>query len=378
MIPRRIPTSLITARKELKDFFRDPRSIILTLVLPVVLFPLLFWVLAERSPEAFGGQRIFTIGLSGEVPAFLSRTDPGYFLDDLDYPAAVEDQAGRRKLLFSRYDALVVSESGTVHYNNADPESLAAISYLHEASSNIDGREEQPQGEPAFSPAPLYHPEDAAGKLFLSLVLPFMVFIFASTCPLPVAADMSAGEKERLSLEPLLSTAAPRSGIITGKLLAAALAGCISVGAYFLGIFLSVLISPGILGEEAMKFSMNPAQYLVIVTLMLLATAFFAALELTAGFMTRSVREAQLLGMPLLFISMGAVYIAQSIDLQHVPLLIPHIPLINLGLVIREAALDRINSYHTAAAILWSLFYLICAAFVSVHRFKHESVLGGR
>ncbi|WP_158084143.1 ABC transporter permease [Marispirochaeta aestuarii] len=378
MIPRRIPAALITARKELKDFFRDPRSIILTLVLPVVLFPLLFRVLEERSPEASGRQRIFTIGLSGEVPDFLSRTDPGYFVDDIDEPAAAENDTERRRLLFSRYDAVVISESGTVYYNNADPESEAAVRYLQEASGSMDGKKKQLQGDSAFSAAPLYRPEDAAGKLFLSLVLPFMVFIFASTCPLPVAADMSAGEKERLSLEPLLCTAAPRSGIISGKLLAAALAGCISVGAYFLGISISVLISPEILGDEAMIFNIDPSQYLLILTLMLLATSFFAALELTAGFMARSVREAQLLGMPLLFVSMGAVYIAQSIDLQHVPLLIPHIPLVNLGLVIREAALDRVNPYHASAAILWSLFYLFCAAFASVHRFKHESVIGGR
>ncbi|WP_319561169.1 ABC transporter permease subunit [Marispirochaeta sp.] len=383
MIPARIYTALIVGRKELQDFFRDPRSIVLTLVLPVVLFPLLFWVLAERRPERPADGRVFTIALAGEDPDFLRRTDPGYFVHVLPDSSIAESEAERRKLLFGSFDAVIHYKGDAghktpiVYFNNADSNSAAAVSYLQHSPQKTEGRTQQQQEPAQFQTAPIYASEVAAGKMFLALVLPFMIFIFAATCPLPVAADLSAGEKERFSLEPLLSTAAPRSGIAAGKLLAAACAGCISVGAYFIGVYVSVLISPEIVGEQAMVFSFDASQFFITGTLIVLATAFFAALELTAGFMARSVREAQLLGMPLLFVSMGAVYVAQSVDLKHVPAIFPHLPLVNLGLVIREAALDRIDPSHAAFTIAWSIAYLFCAALASVHRFKHESVIGG-
>ena len=363
------------AVKELKDFFRDPRSLLLSLGLPLILFPLLFWVLNENQEETAGQERIYRIAVEAGV----------------DVPPAVRDSA-KVVLSFSEKaypfpwlsscDALLIKDSSPDHpvilYDNSDPVSIAAYSYLEPLftgqvlSPVIKETEQSPVNREPGAGRPLLAPDAAAGRMFLGLILPFIFFIFSITCPLPGAADLSSGEKERGSLEPLLSTAAPRSGIILGKLTAAALTGMCSVCAYFMGLLLSSLLSPGILGPQAMSFALSFSQAVLLLLLLIMMICLFTAIEICAGFITRSVREAQLLSMPLLMIGMGAVYVAQNLDLKDKSAVYSHIPLVNLALAVKEAALDRIIPWDMVIVFCWNLGYLALIALFAINMFQKE------
>ena len=310
-------TIAIVTRKELKDFFRDPRSLLLSLGLPLILFPLLFWVLDEGPRSEGASDRVYRIA-AVNLSALPLQIAESFFFEVTEMERA--DTAG----WFNRYDLLISEDikdrTLLITYDNADSLSLRAYQTIREILSPPGDREApgtvKEDQTAAFRGEPLFREERAAGTLFLGMILPFMFFIFAITCPLAGAADLSSGEKERNSLEPLLSTCAPRTGILLGKLTAGSITGFFSVGAYFLGCYLSYLITPDILGPENLTFFLLPGQILLLVLLMLVLTLLFTAMELTAGFLTRSVREAQLLSMPLLAIGMGAVYLSQNIDLN--------------------------------------------------------------
>jgi sodium transport system permease protein len=389
---RRGATLVTVALKELKDFFRDPRSLIISLLLPVLLFPILFLVLTREKPAGDADQFLFRVartGIAEEVSPSFDRLvrriliDQRLELENEDPSSAGNAPEPRELLLEGDYDLVLAgtddgSDNFVVVYNNADAESSAALGYLMRLSAEREALGEKSASEmqePVLPTESLYPPADAAGRMLLALVLPFMIFIFGATCPLPVAADLSAGEKERGSLEPLLSTAASRKDIVFGKLTAAFTVGSFSVAAYFAGVGISALINPTILGEEQMTFALRLPQFLLLLVLTLQITAVFAALEFTAGLLARSVREAQLMGMPLLIIAMGAVYTALNADLQAVPLFYAHLPLVNIALVIREAALDRIHPIHTLSAVIWGLIYLAAAAAAAVKMFQKESTL---
>ena len=146
-----------------------------------------------------------------------------------------------------------------------------------------------------------------------------------------------------------------------------------SVSAYLLGIYLSCRITPEILGEAAMVFSLSGPQLIILVMLLIFLSCLFAAIEIFAGFITRSVREAQLLAMPLLTVGMGAVYISQNLDLAGRAWFYIHIPLVNIALAVRETALDRILLSDIVTVFIWIICYLAFITFLAIRMFQKES-----
>ena len=395
MIPELLKTAILVLAKELKDLVRDPRSLILSLLLPLILFPLLFWVVSENDPQTAAEERRYRLAYPSalETSSLLDRLrkDPDFLLQPFPLdstlnglPGSSADRpAGHELFRRGDFDLLLIPDNEEMHqppillYDNSDKRSVGAYQHvqliLHEDA--VLPPAPAVALETRFTGIPLYPPEEAAGMIFLSLVLPFMIFIFGATCPLPIAADLSAGEKERGSLEPLASTAAPRSGIVLGKLAAAVVAGALSVTAYFGGVYLSSLISPAILGDEPMRFLLNPAHYMLLILLTLEITALFACLEFCAGLVARSVREAQLLGMPILILAMGAVYLATAVEPGATPTLYLHLPLVNLALAVRKTALMRISTLETVTSTLWAALYLAGAVVGAFQIFKREATL---
>lgn len=349
-----LDTTLTVFRKEIADLLRDPRTLILSVVLPLILFPLLFWILSQEEPLQPDSSDHYRIAYIGNELLSRNLVSPQFEL----FPVGEYDE----RLLFNAYHLILeIDETGqpTLHYDNIDPDSInAAVLYRSLAEST-----EKSAGPSAVETAgltlqPLLDPEVASGRLFLALLLPFMILIFAVSCPLPVAADLSAGERERGSLEPLLATAAPRAAIVAGKELALLAASLTSVGAYFLGVYLSYRYIPSIAGPEPMVLIIMFHQVIALVGIIIFATALFAALQLLLGTLTRSVREAQLSGMPLLILSMGAVYLAQNSRLYPFPTWKLHIPVVNLALLIRLVALDRFSFAQWTVVCAWLMVYI--------------------
>jgi sodium transport system permease protein len=365
----------IVVVKELKEFFRDPRSVLLSLVLPLILFPLLFWVLSGNEESSTEEAHFFHIGLERGI-----RKDQ--LIEDshvISYSYLEEPLPFNWR---NEYNAILktnpTGDIPLILYDNSDSLSLYAFSYIQSQYLPFYVGDGQSDGDPVavqIGPdigRPLFSQEEAAGKMFLGLILPFVFFIFSITCPLPGAADLSSGEKERGSLEPLLSTSAPRRGIILGKLSAASIIGICSVCAYILGILVSSHVTPEILGDEKMIFPLEGTQIAVLSFLLIGLTILFTAIEMCAGFITRSVREAQLLAMPLLMIGMGAVYTAQSLEIGHKSWGYAHIPLVNIALCIKEAALNRMILEDMVATFCWIIVYIVLMISLGIKMFQKE------
>jgi sodium transport system permease protein len=365
-----LPLWVVVLRKELLDIVRDRRSVIISLLLPLILFPSLFYTL--RDYRLVGGVEDGVINVQ-----FTGRNT-----EEAQSLAALL-KADERIVLSSQPPAdvqLSLNEDSRVElrYDNTDRSSISASHYVRQI---LSARSPQPQEESSSAAEttvillPKYERATARGRLFLSLVLPFMLFMFACTCPLPITADLSAGEKERGSLEPLLSTGIDRTGIIAGKLSAAAIAGFLSVCAFSLGVYISYRLSPSVVGDEPMNFLLPKLHYLFLFVLSLLLTIFYAAVELAAGIFTRSTKEAQLLGMPLLILSMACVYLAQSLDASTSSSYYYHLPLINIALVIREIAVGALNSHNLFVVGFWMLLYILTASIVAWWIFCRETAV---
>ncbi len=138
-----------------------------------------------------------------------------------------------------------------------------------------------------------------------SRILPFVVFIWALTGAFYPAIDLCAGEKERGTLETLLSSPAGRGEIVWGKLLAITL--------FSMATSLLNLASMGVTGlfvmpyVQGMGLPIGPPPLLASCWLLLALVpmaALFSALSLGLATMARSTKEGQYYLMPLLMLSM--------------------------------------------------------------------------
>lgn len=146
-----------------------------------------------------------------------------------------------------------------------------------------------------------------------SKVLPFVMLVWALTGAFYPAIDLCAGEKERGTLETLLSSPARRREIVWGKLLTISV---FSMGSAVLNL-MSMHVTAGIIvkqlaaqgtGELAQVLGPMPLSALGWLLLLLLPmAAFFSALALAVAALARSTKEGQYYLMPLLLVTLPLV-----------------------------------------------------------------------
>ena len=122
-------------------------------------------------------------------------------------------------------------------------------------------------------------------------LLPYLLLLLAFIGGMQLAIDATAGERERHSLEPLLTTPASREAIISGKILATAAFTLISLAVTLLAYRIAFAILPG----ERLDMSLDvPVAALAKLFVVILPIVMLGATLLTAlAAFARSHREAQ-------------------------------------------------------------------------------------
>jgi sodium transport system permease protein len=140
-------------------------------------------------------------------------------------------------------------------------------------------------------------------------MLPVMLLLWALTGAFYPAVDLCAGEKERGTLETLLSSPAGRGEIVLGKLLTVMLFSIVSAVLNLASIGLTAwLIVRGLPGFGPPP----PLAWLWLLLALLPISALFSALCLALAAFARSTKEGQYYLMPLLMVTLPLVVIPMS------------------------------------------------------------------
>lgn len=156
-------------------------------------------------------------------------------------------------------------------------------------------------------------PVSVRRAMLWSKILPFVMLVWALTGAFYPAIDLCAGEKERGTLETLLSSPARRNEIVWGKLLTVA---TFSVASALLNL-LSMHTTAGLIvrqlataGSSQAADALGPLPIHALgwlVLLLLPMAAFFSALALAVAALARSTKEGQYYLMPLLLVTLPLV-----------------------------------------------------------------------
>lgn len=147
------------------------------------------------------------------------------------------------------------------------------------------------------------------GSAIWAKILPMLLLLWALTGAFYPAIDLCAGEKERGTLETLLSSPAQRSEIVLGKLLTIMLFSVVTVILNLLSVGVSIWVALGhlkVLGPPPMLSAVW------LLAALLPISALFSALCLALAVFAKSTKEGQYYLMPLLLITMPLVILPMS------------------------------------------------------------------
>jgi sodium transport system permease protein len=193
-------------------------------------------------------------------------------------------------------------------------------------------------------------------------LLPYMFLIFCFTGAMYPALDMGAGEKERGTLETLLTAPVNRYQFLVGKTLTATLAGLFAAIVSILSIMGSVWFIediPQSILDTAMNI-LSPSVVGVLLSLLVPLTVFFAATQLSLSFYAKSFKEAQSTVSPLMIAVIFPAFlgILPGFSLNSTTALIP---VLNVALATKDALAGTLGMGHLALVYV-SLLVLAAAS----------------
>lgn len=223
-------------------------------------------------------------------------------------------------------------------------------------------------------------PPKKQSATILAFLIPMFLALWAALGGLNIAIDITAGEKERGTLEPLLTTAATRSSIVTGKYLAVSIMSLLAGLSSLTGIILSFVLLPNALGATYKNspfsdYSVSPATVLIMLLVVFLTAIIFAAIEVAIASYARSFKEGQSYLSPISLIVVIPPYLTMYKMPNELTDIYFVLPLVNAISILKELIYDIVNLQHLGLFIISSLVYIIISIKFAASMFENEKVL---
>ena len=385
----RLSSIWLLYRKEMLDTVRDRRTIVSMVLVPIVAMPLLF--LAMQTIISFvekrAGQEALTISVRGgdRLPGLLNAlAGAGFkFASQPDLKAAVESKAiaagveavvlpsGAKEVRIYADDTLQASQVASGKIRMALDQFKVNSSRLRLQALGVPEDVLSPFTVKRVDLAP---PKKMAGMVWGGMLGYVVVLLMFSGGMYP-AIDLTAGEKERRTLEMLLSSPAGRYEIILAKILAATTAIAITAVLSLSSLAVSLHYVDFGKGAKMLQGMTLDVRILALVALALLPTAIMAAsLMIGIALFAKSFKEAQSYLTPLVMAVVFPLVAGMLPGIQLSPAL-AMVPLFNVCQLIKEIFQGDFNRLSFAITMASNLVYAGIAFLAAVQVFKSEKVL---
>lgn len=222
--------------------------------------------------------------------------------------------------------------------------------------------------------APTIEAEEATTGAFSTLV-PLILILMTIAGGVYPAIDLTAGERERGTLEMLAAAPVPRIAILAGKYVAVVTVAVLTALVNLLGMAIT-LAATGMSGLVMGAGGFDPLILLQVFGLLVLFASFFSAVLLALTSFARSFKEAQAYLIPLMLFSLAPGLLALTPGLQlSLPLAVT--PLVNMVLLARDVMAQNVEVVPAIIAIVATILYAAAAVSVAASIFGADAVLYG-
>ena len=372
-------------KKELREMFRDKKSLAMMLVIPIFI-PLI------------------VIGMSAVFEGTMNMPITDYNTIGFDYELNnVEESIAQELQINPVYDTesrleekflsgeidLYVTKDGevyTMHGSDTDTTQYASglvesyfdayKAYLQTdylANHNVDADEVL---DIIVLESDIGTEENFFVSYIISYAFLFIIMAITVSATYP-ATDTTAGEKERGTLETLLTFPIKSRDIIVGKFLSVTLASIITGLISLVLAVISLKVANGMFSiYEGVNLMLSPAALLYAVVVILAYSFLISGLCIAIASKSASFKEAQSALTPLIFVSLfpGLIAFMVGITTNNVTACIPFL---NYSIIFSDIAGGYVNGLHILLMLVSTILIIAVVLRVIIKQYKSEKVLFG-
>ena len=386
-------------QKELKETIRDRRTIVTLLLMPLLVYPIMSMALNRfllTSGEIDDG---FTICVSTELE---SQILDQWLSNPLSIPPkAIADSSGNVLAKFqvavitdvppaeavARNDADVGMELSNLETGNptatffayrGDNVSQAARRVVVERLQWLKLAEAENQLKrtvPDYRPPLLVSAKDVGEveeNSLLATIVPLVLVLMTITGAVYPAIDLTAGERERGTMEAVMASPVPRGYILFSKYTAVVVVALLTAIANLVAMF-STLWAGGLLGLLTGEDAFPWLVIIQMLGLLVLFSGFFSAVLLSLTSFAKSFKEAQAYLIPVMLLSLTPAMLSLMPGITLSGALIV-LPLVNIILLARDLLSGTVDPNSAFVAIVSTFAYAAAALSVAARLFGSDAV----
>jgi sodium transport system permease protein len=389
----------VVYRKELTEWLRDRRTLISTVLVPLLAFPILISGMISLSAVLIGGAKkevpkimiihgedspavVDALKSNKEIEVVPFAANWMDQISDKQIRAAVEipegfqaslDKGTTQTIQIHYYEGEIKSEFGAEHVEKSLKAYRDDLVKKRLEAKNLPDTLIAPFDTKQHNVAP---PEKVGGASIGSMI-GYMVIILSMTGAIYPAIDLTAGEKERGTMETILSSPVSRLDLVLGKFLlvfsaslTTAILSVTSMGLSFayMGHALAKTSGAGI------HMNLGLTSVVAVFLMALPLSVLFSAVLMTVALFAKTYKEAQSYLTPMTFIVVIPAVASVLPGVELTPKL-ALIPILNTSLVCKEIITGTYHWGSIATIFASTCVYAAVAIFVAVKIFQRESVL---
>ena len=390
--------------KEIKHLFRDTKTIVQTVVVPTFITPLLigaiFWYVGSIATEET--KKTYDISVySSSNSSLIDNLDNSDRLviskeDSVDAVIdAVTFDESEIGLVFGDAfsEDLSSNESAQLTIYSKDIDTFSQAKSI--VSNIVDDYEENIRNDRlellnldenyvnpiTINEEDLTTEEESAGSIFGALLALFFVMYVISGSMYP-AIDLGAGEKERGTMETLISTNISSVDIIIGKMLSVTSSAILTATFSMLGFAIPILVIFLFYADSINDYLfgllsaiVNPVALIGVFVLIIPLSVFMGAFLLAISVYAKTPKEAGLLLGNVLIVFIIPCYVPlinPGLELDFVGALIP---CYNLALITNNLIAGTVDWFLYSVALLSTIVYCCIAIYITYIMFDDENVI---
>ena len=389
----------IIFRKELKDTLRDRRTLFFMIVFPILIIPLIIGGIPKimvSMMEKKMTERI-TIAIIGEEnsPELMEMFG---MADSIDVIFNVERDSIEQSIREKDIDGAVIIPDGfsemvssmetaqiTMVYISSDDLEAAkkrmesVINKYRESKINQRLESLEIHSE-ILEPVKINHRNIASEKEMIGKLaggwLPYMFILYCFMGAMYPALDLGAGEKERGTIETLLTSPAGRMEILLGKFGVISLSGFLSAISGIIGLLVGLQFMTELPIEiiTTMRSIFEVKTIALILSLIVPVSIFFSAVLLSISFYAKSFKEAQSLVAPIniLILFPALIGLIPGVELTWKTAVIP---IVNISLVTKEIIAETVSSVLLLEVYGSMIILAVIGLFFTRWWFNREEVI---
>ena len=374
---------IVTLKKELKLIIRDKKSLLMMALTPIfipIFVILMSYIYEEITTNNEDKKYVVGVNysLSNIEKELLSKELDIIYYDNIDN---IKKDYDKKKII-----SYIIKDNNNynIYTNTQSEDGSMAISYivsyldnynnylgqsylidnnidLNKVYNNINYNINEIKGESVF------------GNQIILMAITFIIMSITLSS-IYTSTDTTAGEKERGTLETILTFPISRKELVLGKYLAISTSGLITL---MIGILLSLIslyyVKNTFTIYDNVIFNINIKTIILIILILIFYTFFISGICITIASFTKTFKEAQSSLTPISLITCVPMFLELlNININGA---LAFIPIINHTIVVNEILTGTINISSIIITIISSIIYIILLMIFINKMYKSEKIL---